>query len=292
MSDFLDYRSEIRAYEADFPLQTARLGDGEFDYVLAGPFEGGASHTLVFLNGGMNSREMWLRYVRDLSRDHRALSFDYPLAYGTDQALLDGMHELIATLSLAPVVLVGASMGGIIAQLYAQRYPQDVEGLCLMSTAGLTEGAMKRYGRLLGLLGAEIGLMRVLPYSWIARAERRTCAQYVAEADDDARAYFSDMFDHIYESYTREKDIHVVRLMRDFRNQEVCGRGDFEFLAGRVLLLLPEDDGAFPQQLQEELVREMTDPVVVPGIRGGHLTTMLHWREYVEHIRRFLEERL
>lgn len=118
MSDFVDYRAEFSAYEADYPMREVQLEGGSFRCIVAGPES--AAHTLVFLNGGMNSYEMWLRYVKDLSRDYRVLSFDYPEAYETDQALLDGMHELFAKLSISRVVLVGASMGGIIAQLYAR----------------------------------------------------------------------------------------------------------------------------------------------------------------------------
>ena len=127
MSEFVDYRSEFQEYEKNFPMQEMQLKNGPFRYILAGPAN--AKHTLVFLNGGMNSNEMWLRYVKDLSKDYRVLSFDYPMMYGTDASLLDGMHELFGKLSVYRVVLVGASMGGIIAQLYAQRHPQDVEGL-------------------------------------------------------------------------------------------------------------------------------------------------------------------
>lgn len=290
MSDFVDYRAEFSAYEADYPMREVQLDGGSFRCIVAGSES--AAHTLVFLNGGMNSYEMWLRYVKDLSRDYRVLSFDYPEAYETDQALLDGMHELFAKLSISRAVLVGASMGGIIAQLYAHKYPQDVEAMCLMSTAGLTAGAMKKFGKLLGLLGIEIWLMKTFPYSWFIKSEKKTCAGYVSEAEDDARAYFTDMFDHIYESYTREKDIHVVKLMKDFKNQQVCTKEDYAFLAGKVLLLLPEDDSAFPPELQKELVEEMTDPVVVPGIKGGHLTTEINYKEFIGHIRAFLLERL
>lgn len=290
MSEFVDYRSEFQEYEKNFPMQEMQLKNGPFRYILAGPAN--AKHTLVFLNGGMNSNEMWLRYVKDLSKDYRVLSFDYPMMYGTDASLLDGMHELFGKLSVYRVVLVGASMGGIIAQLYAQRHPQDVEGLCLMSTAGLTSGAMKKFGKLLGLLTIVIGLMKICPYSWFIRGEKKQCANYVAEADDDAKAYFQDMFDHIYDSYTKEMDIHVTKLMRDFKNQSVCSKKDFTFLAGKVLLLLPEDDSAFPPELQQELIEEMTDPTVIPGIKGGHLTTMLHDKDNVGYIRKFLEENL
>lgn len=299
MSDFTDYRSEFRSYSEEFPMREIQLKKGTFRYILAGPEDHGAPETqskkapvLVFLNGGMNSYEMWMRYVKDLSADYRVLSFDYPEMYRTNQELADGMHELFGRLSTGPVVLAGASMGGIIAQLYGQRYPEDVAGLCLMSTAGLTEGALKKFGKSLKLLGVMIGLMKIFPYSWVKKAEMKSCAGFVAEADEDARTYFTDMFDHIYESYTREKDIHVAELMRDFGRQKLCTKKDFEFLAGKVILLLPEDDSAFPRELQNELVLEMTDPVVVPGIRGGHLTTELHYRDYIKYIRRFMEENI
>lgn len=288
MSDFVNYRSEFLAFQKDYPMQNAAVTGGTFPYILAGPSD--AAHTLVFLNGGMNSYEMWMRYMKDLSKDYRVLLFDYPEMYETDQALLEGMHELFGKLSLSRVILAGASMGGILAQLYTRKYPGDVEGLCLMSTAGITAGAMKKFGKALSLLGILIGLMKICPYSWFKNSERKACAGYVAEADEDAKAYFADMFDHVFESYTREKDLHVTRLMRDFGRQELCTKEDFAYLAGKVLLLLPEDDSAFPPALQQELIREMTDPIVVPGIRGGHLTTELHYSDYIRHIRTFLEQ--
>lgn len=134
--------------------------------------------------------------------------------------------------------------------------------------------------------------MKICPYSWFVKREKKTCANYVAEADDTSKAYFKDMFDHIYDSYTRQKDIHVTKLMKDFKNQQVCSKEDFAFLAGKVLLLLPEDDSSFPPDLQQELIEVMTNPVIVPGIKGGHLTTMLHYKEFIAYLRKFLEERL
>lgn len=46
-----------------------------FRYVLAGR-EG--ARTLVFLNGGMNTLEMWMDYVDALSDDYQVLLFNYP----------------------------------------------------------------------------------------------------------------------------------------------------------------------------------------------------------------------
>ena len=45
------------------------------------------------------------------------------------------LEEFIDTLGLAPVVLVGHSLGGAIAIEYTQRHPRQVEGLVLVGTA-------------------------------------------------------------------------------------------------------------------------------------------------------------
>lgn len=50
-------------------------GRGAFCYVVIGPQRG---RTLVLLNGGMNTLEMWMDYAEDLSRDYQVLLFDYP----------------------------------------------------------------------------------------------------------------------------------------------------------------------------------------------------------------------
>ena len=56
-----------------------------YRYILSGK-EG--AKTLVFLNGGMNTLDMWMDYVDGLSDDYRVLLFDYPQELRTNQALV------------------------------------------------------------------------------------------------------------------------------------------------------------------------------------------------------------
>lgn len=60
-----------------------------FRYVLSGQADG---RTLVLLNGGMNTLEMWIDYVDALSTGCRVLLFDYPQQLRTNQELVTGMH--------------------------------------------------------------------------------------------------------------------------------------------------------------------------------------------------------
>ena len=74
--------------------------------------------TLVLLNGGMNTLEMWLGYVDDLSEDYQVLLFDYPQELKTNQELVKGMHEFFKKLEIEKLVFIGASDGGMVAQIY------------------------------------------------------------------------------------------------------------------------------------------------------------------------------
>lgn len=287
MSDFQnDYFEEFKAFDKQYPLQKTQLSKGEISYILCGPEN--AAYTLVLVNGGTDSCEMWLRYIKDFAQDYRVLAFDFPYGYDTLQETCMALHELLARLGIGKGILIGASLGGLIAEIFAAMYPENTDALVLMSTGAFTEGTMKRYRPEIKLLTPVIGLMKVLPYSWFIKFEKNLMAGFLKEADEDSRKYFRDMVDHVYEGYSRRKDLHVTGLQKDMADQPMARREDYEYLAGRVLLLLPEDDTEFTAQAQEELKELMTDPVIQPGIRGGHLTTMLNYKDNIRYIREFI----
>jgi pimeloyl-ACP methyl ester carboxylesterase len=98
--------------------------------------------TLVFLHGVLMDHRSWDRQVEDLARDHRVVRFDM-LGHGRCpdrpgarrlEDFVDQAHEVIETACPgAKPVLVGFSMGGLIAQAYAIRYSETLGGLVLMN---------------------------------------------------------------------------------------------------------------------------------------------------------------
>ncbi len=98
--------------------------------------------TLVFLHGVLMDHRSWDRQVADLARDHRIVRLDM-LGHGRcpDQPgprrledFVDQAREVIGTACPGErPVLVGFSMGGLIAQAYAIQYSADLSGLVLMN---------------------------------------------------------------------------------------------------------------------------------------------------------------
>ena len=91
------FSERLKGFQAAHPCQSITVGGAQYRYVLAGN-EG--AQTLVLLNGGMNTLEMWMDYVDGLSEDYRVLLFDYPQQLRTNQALVAGMHAFFRALGI------------------------------------------------------------------------------------------------------------------------------------------------------------------------------------------------
>ena len=87
-----------------------------------------------------------------------------------------------------------------------------------------------------------------------------------------------DMFETIFKDYPQEKDVHISGLLADFMNQKPVTAAGFAALAGKILLILPD---------QEDLIGLMHHPQIL-YVSGGHLSTVLNPDGYIRAIRSFL----
>jgi pimeloyl-ACP methyl ester carboxylesterase len=102
----------------------------------------GRGPTVVLVHGLGSSAADWLPVARDLARDHRVVLVELPghgLAEMPGALTLDGatvsLDRAIAEQCEGPVVLVGHSVGGLVATSEALRAPDRVRALVLVETA-------------------------------------------------------------------------------------------------------------------------------------------------------------
>lgn len=93
-----------------------------FRYVLSGQADG---RTLVLLNGGMNTLEMWIDYVDALSTGCRVLLFDYPQQLRTNQELVTACTPFSKSSASKSRSSSAPSDGGMVSQIYVQKYPGE-----------------------------------------------------------------------------------------------------------------------------------------------------------------------
>ena len=130
-----------QAMAAKVDKHSVQVGDTNWVY-----YEGGQGPTLLMLHGFAASKEVWLKQMEQLSPHFHVIAPDLPgwgestrvdgASYNID-AQASRLQAFVAALNLPKVVLIGHSMGGAIAGVYAAEHPDRVAELALLDSFGL-----------------------------------------------------------------------------------------------------------------------------------------------------------
>jgi pimeloyl-ACP methyl ester carboxylesterase len=109
---------------------------------------GTGSPTVIFETGWGGDSSVWFEVAPSIAQTTRTCTYDRaglgrsdpaPDGPRTIQDSVNDLHVLLAVAEIpGPYVLVGASLGGLIARLYASQFPDDMAGLVLVD--GLAPG--------------------------------------------------------------------------------------------------------------------------------------------------------
>ncbi|WAJ35798.1 alpha/beta fold hydrolase [Pseudomonas sp. GOM7] len=145
----------IEQYRAGMSHERTRVGDLNIHYYQGGPAEG---EVVVLIHGFAADKDNWLRFSRYLTDRYRVIALDLPGFGESDRPAgsydvgtqAERLANILDALGLQHVHLLGNSMGGHIAALYAARYPEHVRSLALFDNAGVTAPHLSElYQRLL-----------------------------------------------------------------------------------------------------------------------------------------------
>ena len=280
----MSYSEDLKAFAASHKYEDVMVDGAKFHYVLSGRKD---SQTLVMLNGGMNTLEMWMNYVDAFSEDYQVLLFDYPQELRTNQELVKGMHAFFRKIGVEKPIFVGASDGGMVAQIYIQKYPGEAGGMVLVSTGGMDAETLKTLKKKYFFAPVMLWYMKHCNYEKLKPKLIKAGMSHIRNESKEEIAYAQDMFETIFKDYTKEKDVHISGLLADLMNQTPVTAENFQELKGKILLILPDQD-FFSGKMQEDLIRLMHDPKIT-YVSGGHLSTILKSEDYVRTIRDFLK---
>ena len=130
-----------QAMSANLEKHSVQAGDTHWVY-----YEGGTGPTIVLLHGFAADKEVWLETAKLLTPHFHLIIPDLPgwgestrvanASYNVD-AQAARLQTFVQTLQLQRFILVGHSMGGAIAGVYAAENPEHVSELALIDSFGL-----------------------------------------------------------------------------------------------------------------------------------------------------------
>ncbi|MDH3705520.1 MAG: alpha/beta fold hydrolase [Acidimicrobiia bacterium] len=276
------------------PRQVTTIHGHEVSYRLAD--EDRSRPTLLLIHGMAGSSRTWRHVMPDLAEDHTVLAPDL-LGHGESAkpvgdyslgAYASGLRDLLATLDLGTVTVVGSSFGGGVAMQLAYQHPELVDRLVLVGSGGLGR-EVSWLLRALTLPGAEY-LMPVLfpPFfrdrgDTVSKAlhDRGWHAPHLAEM---WRAYAS-----LTQAENRAAFVRTLRAVLDPGGQTVNAT-DRLYLAAAMptMLVWGDEDPIIPVE------HAYTAHKAIPGSRleifegGGHFPHLEDPERFVAVVRDFV----
>lgn len=129
---------------AGMQAHSIQVGEYNYAYLDSGVAEG--KPTIVFVHGFGAEKDNWPRMASFLSGDYRLVAIDL-LGHGDSDkprdvsykisAQMERLHRVIEALGLPKFHMIGSSMGGHIAGMYAARKPDNVLSVTLLNNGGI-----------------------------------------------------------------------------------------------------------------------------------------------------------
>ncbi|NLU81403.1 alpha/beta hydrolase [Rhodococcus sp. HNM0569] len=195
----------------------------------------GEGPAILLLHGIGDNSSTWAEIIPHLARTHTVLApdllghgqSDKPRADYSVAAYANGMRDLLTTLDIAKVTVVGHSLGGGVAMQFAYQFPHMVDRLVLVSSGGVTRDVhpllrlasipvLSEAARALRLPGA---MTVVHALGTVASALHRSPlrpGRHLHDADDLVRVLRALPDPTAYEAYLR-----TLRAVVDWRGQVV-----------------------------------------------------------------------
>ena len=222
---------------------------------------------VVLLHGYLESMYVWDDFTSLLTPSVRVITVDIP-GHGisevkgevhTMEMVADVLHEMLNSLGIEKVTMVGHSMGGYVSLAFCARYPEQLEGLVLLSSSPNPDTDLKKENRrreiALVRAGKKDALARVAPEAGFAEQNRRRLKDYI---------------DDLVEQVHITEDEGIVALLggmmeRVDQNQMLSECGV------RQLFIMGRHDGYIPVEAAEEFIARNPQAEVAWLENSGHM---------------------
>ena len=287
MNDSRDFKKEHDAFLKKVPYQTAVVDGVKVRYQYGG--RDGAPVILFF--NGLEMQEMWMPYAERLGKKYRFLIYEYPFHTAGADEQIDFAAKLLKALSIEKVILIGASDGGVYAQIFAKRHPEAVLTMILTTTLTVDSDYVRdiqkeRFSTPLLLL-----LLKLVPAKTEMNLLLKKSTGFLECESEEDRKYGRGFYETVApDLHYKQRFIHGFKCVYMLKDYPLFKESDFEYLQGKIQVLLPEKD-IFKKEDQDrlaELFRKLDAEIL--NAPGGHVGFIVQSECYMDLMETFLRK--
>ena len=280
-----DFREEYKAFLREYPYKTIEV-DGVTVRYQRGGKEG--APTVLFFHG-LEMQEMWMPYVLHFREKYGFLIYEYPFFTVRLEEQIEFLRKMLDKLGIEEVILLGASDGGVNAQMFAKKYPEMVKAMILTTTLTLDSDYIRNIKKEWIKGPIMINLMKIMPAKTLMKQLIKLSPKFLEYETPENKAYGISFYETVASDLQYKKRfIHSYTCVFMLRNCEYFKKEDFAYLHGKVQILVPEHD-IFKKEDQEILAALFRDlDARIEDAPGGHVGFIVQADAYLEKIDNFL----
>lgn len=273
----------LERQRAGLSARQITVGDLSIHYYAGGP---STAQSIVMLHGFAANKDNWLRFARHLSSDYQVLAIDLPGFGASDRPTgsydvgtqAERLASILKALNIEQAHLLGNSMGGHIAALYAARYPERTLSLALFNNAGIDSPESSELRQILQRGEANPLVVR-------SREDFERLLQFVfvepPALPDSLKDYFAEQ--------AKANSAHYDRVFNHLIERYIPLEPELDKIQAPTLLLWGEQDRVLHVSSIEVMQPLLRQPSVVVMANTGHAPMIERPQQTAEHYRAFLK---
>lgn len=230
-------------------------------------------------------------YAERLGKKYRFLIYEYPFHTTNADEQIDFAAKLLKALSIEKVILIGASDGGVYAQIFAKRHPESVLAMLLTTTLTVDSDYVRdirkeRFSTPILLL-----LLKLVPAKAEMKLLLKKSTGFLACESEADREYGSGFYETVASDlHYKQRFIHSFKCVYMLKDYPLFKESDFEYLRGKIQVLLPEKD-IFKKEDQERLADLFGKlDAEILHVPGGHVGFIVQSAYYIDLMEKLLEK--
>lgn len=230
-------------------------------------------------------------YAEKLGKEYRFLIYEYPFYTTKSDEQIDFAAKLLNALSIKKVILIGASDGGVYAQIFAKRHPESVLTMILTTTLTVDSDYVRdirkeRFSTPIFLL-----LLKLVPTKTEMKLLLKKSKGFLECESEEDQKYGRGFYEIVASDLNyKQRFIHNFKCVYMLRDYPFFEENDFEYLRGKIQVLLPEKD-IFKKEDQNrlaDLFRKLDAEIL--NVPGGHVGFIVQSEYYIDLMKKFLKK--
>jgi pimeloyl-ACP methyl ester carboxylesterase len=248
-------------FQASHRQNSVEINSATWQYFIAG--HGG--NPLIMLPGEEVHAEYWFRLVLAMQKKHQVVAVSLP-ALNSIRAYTDGLAGLIDHLEFAQIDVLGASLGGCIAQEFARRHRHRLRRLVLANSY-TPDCRSPRISRIYSRINCR------MPASYLRVLKKIHLYMLIALPGREL-PFWRGFCEMLYDRYTARANKQAlrapVRALADFSSYRHYGPRDLLDWPGQVMIIESTNDAGSSERCRSRLKILYPQATVITLNNAGH----------------------